>query len=52
VYDLMVADAEEFFASGVLVHNCRYACAPLIRRGGMGVSQVMASARRRMGNRL
>lgn len=52
VYDLMVADAEEFFASGVLVHNCRYACAPMIRRGGMGVSSVVASARRRMGNRL
>ena len=52
VYDLMVAEAEEFFASGVLVHNCRYACAPMIRRGGAGVSSVVASARRRMGNRL
>lgn len=52
VYDLMVAEAEEFFASGVLVHNCRYACAPMIRRGGAGVSRVVASARRRMGNRL
>ena len=30
----------------------RYACAPMIRRGGMGVSSVVASARRRMGNRL
>jgi len=30
----------------------RYACAPIIRRGGAGVSSVVASARRRMGNRL
>jgi hypothetical protein len=30
VYDLMVEDAEEFFASGVLVHNCRYALEPLM----------------------
>lgn len=30
----------------------RYACAPMIRRGGVGVSSVVASARRRMGNRL
>ena len=32
VYDLMVEDAEEFFASGVLVHNCRYALGGLIKR--------------------
>lgn len=32
VYDIMVEDAEEFFASGVLVHNCRYALSPMIQR--------------------
>ena len=26
VYNLSVAQAEEYFANGVLVHNCRYAC--------------------------
>lgn len=26
VYNLSVDDAEEYFANGVLVHNCRYAC--------------------------
>jgi len=26
VYNLSVEGAEEYFASGVLVHNCRYAC--------------------------
>ena len=33
VYDLMVEDAEEFFASGVLVHNCRYALGGMIKSG-------------------
>jgi hypothetical protein len=27
VYNLSVDQAEEYFANGVLVHNCRYACA-------------------------
>lgn len=27
VYNLSVAGREEYFANGVLVHNCRYACA-------------------------
>ena len=35
-----------------VIDAIRYSVEPLIRRGGMGVSQVMASARRRMGNRL
>lgn len=26
VYNLTVADAEEYYANGFLVHNCRYAC--------------------------
>jgi hypothetical protein len=26
VYNLSVAQVEEYFANGVLVHNCRYAC--------------------------
>jgi hypothetical protein len=34
VYDLMVDHEEEFFASGVLVHNCRYAIQPLIKPSG------------------
>ena len=29
----MVEDAEEFFASGVLVHNCRYALGGMIKSG-------------------
>ena len=45
VYDLMVDDAEEFFASGVLVHNCRYALAPIIR--GRGSVSVVGGARRK-----
>ena len=32
VYDLEVEGAHEFVASGVLVHNCRYALEPLRRR--------------------
>lgn len=34
VYDIMVDGEEEFFASGVLVHNCRYALGPMIKRSG------------------
>ena len=41
----MVDDAEEFFASGVLVHNCRYALAPIIR--GRGGVSVVGGARRK-----
>ena len=37
VYDLTVEDAHEFFANGVLVHNCidatRYALDGIIQRG-------------------
>jgi hypothetical protein len=33
VFNLSVEQAEEYFANGVLVHNCRYACMsrPFIR---------------------
>lgn len=31
VYDLTVPECPEFFAGGVLVHNCRYALAPMIK---------------------
>ena len=38
VYDLTVDGAHEFFASGILVHNCmdalRYSLAKLIKRKG------------------
>lgn len=30
VYDLTVADAHEFVASGVIVHNCTWACTPFL----------------------
>lgn len=40
VYDISVQDAEEFFASGILVHNCRYALAPLIRKRTAGISTM------------
>lgn len=34
VYDLSVEDCPEFVASGILVHNCRYALTPLMRAQG------------------
>lgn len=34
VYDISVQDCPEFFAGGVLVHNCRYAVGPLIKQAG------------------
>src|SRR5690606_21304789 len=34
VFDLAVDDCPEFFASSVLVHNCRYGLDPLIKRPG------------------
>jgi hypothetical protein len=37
VYDISVEEAEEFFASGILVHNCRYALSPLIQRRDAGM---------------
>ena len=50
VYDLTVEDAHEFFANGVLVHNCidatRYAMEPIMRhqfdlaRAGMRTDMV------------
>ena len=46
VYDLTVEDAHEFFANGVLVHNCidatRYALADLMR--GRGTMQINPAA--------
>jgi len=32
VYDLTVEGTPEFYAGGVLVHNCRYALVPLMKR--------------------
>jgi phage terminase large subunit len=44
VYDLSVEEAEEFFASGVLVHNCRYALEPMMKdRDYMARFLAMAS---------
>lgn len=43
VYDLTIDGEHEFFAGGVLVHNCdaiRYAIGPLIKRSGAGTSTV------------
>lgn len=37
VYDLMVADQHEFVASGVIVHNCVWACHEL----NVGTSALM-----------
>jgi phage terminase large subunit len=42
-YDLSIEDQPEFFASGILVHNCRYALDGMIQsRGGLGVWAKLA----------
>jgi hypothetical protein len=37
VYDLEVDGVHEFVASGVLVHNCRYALEPVMKSRGRGI---------------
>jgi hypothetical protein len=38
VYDLEIEGEHEFYASGILVHNCRYALSDMImKRGGLSV---------------
>jgi hypothetical protein len=34
VYDLSIEGKHEFIAGGILVHNCRYALSPIMKRGG------------------
>jgi phage terminase large subunit len=34
VYDLAIEGVHEFVAGGILVHNCRYALSPIMKRGG------------------
>jgi hypothetical protein len=42
-YDLSIEDQPEFIASGILVHNCRYALdGYIMRRGNLGVWQKLA----------
>ena len=41
VYDLEVDGEHEFFASNILVHNCRYALEKIMKRG-MGTKINMA----------
>ena len=38
VYDIAVRDSPEFFASGILVHNCRYALGSEIKRRSAAVA--------------
>ncbi|MCX8489532.1 MAG: terminase family protein [Cyclobacteriaceae bacterium] len=39
VYDLTVKNHPEFFANGILVHNCRYACLSIERFGQSKLTQ-------------
>ena len=48
VYNLEVADAPEYFAQGILVHNCRYALHTALGQA-QSAETYLASLRRRIG---